>query len=80
MELLGIALQGLQQAQGQLENTAQRIARTGMETAPPEAPGDSVDLSGDMVSLLSARNQFAANLAVAHTVDEMQKQTLNLLA
>jgi flagellar basal body rod protein FlgC len=33
-----------------------------------------------MVSLLSAKNQYEANLGVAHTANEMQKATLNLLA
>ena len=80
MDILGIAQQGLHQAQGQLEKTAQRIAQVGMDTATPQTPTDSVNLSDEMVSLVSAKNQYEANLGVAHTASEMQKATLNLLA
>ena len=80
MDILGIAQQGLHQAQGQVEKAAQRIARAGMETASAPTATDSVSLSDDMVSLLSAKNQYEANLGVAHTAAEMQKQTMDLLA
>ena len=80
MDILGIAQQGLHQAQGQVEKTAQRIARVGMDTATPQTPTDSVNLSDEMVSLVSAKNQYEANLGVAHTASEMQKATLSLLA
>jgi flagellar basal body rod protein FlgC len=76
MDILGIAQQGMAQAQTQVEKTANRIA--GINA--PSSSTDSVSLSDDMVALLSAKNQFAANVAVAHTADEMQKKTLDLLA
>jgi len=79
MQILAIAQQGLQQAQGQADKAAQGIARTGMDTAG-QPPADTVSLSDQMVSLMTARNQFAADLGLAHTADEMQKQTLDLLA
>ena len=78
--MLGIAQQGLARAQGQVLTAAQRIARMGMETAPPQTPGDSLDLSDAAVSLVSAQNQYQANLGVAHTAKDMQKATLDLLA
>jgi len=78
MELSAIALQGLQQAQGQLEKTATRIAQAGLP--PADQPSDPVSLSDEMVSLLQAKTDFEANLRVAHTADELQKQTLDLLA
>jgi len=69
MGILGIAQQGLEQAQDRLAQTAQRIARAG---APPSA--------GDSVELLSGRNQYEADLGVARVGDEEQKATLDLLA
>jgi len=77
MDILGIAQVGLNQAQGQVEKTAQRIAGVG---ALSQVPGDSVSLSDDMVSLMTGKNQFEADLGLAKTADEMTKQTLNLLA
>lgn len=80
MDILGIVQQNLHQAQGQVEKSAQRIALAGMETASAPTPTDSVSLSDGMVSLLSAKNQYDADLGVAHTAAEMQKQTMELLA
>ena len=34
----------------------------------------------DMVELLSARNQFAANARVIQTADEMRKKLIDILA
>ena len=74
MDILGIAAQGLQQAQGQFDQTAQRIAQTSVN------PSDSVSLSDEAVSLMSSENAYESNLAVAQTAGEMQQATLNLLA
>jgi hypothetical protein len=79
MDILGIAQQGLEQAQGQFDRTAQHIAQAGLNTAPTQTPADSVSLSDDAVSLLSAQNQFETDLGVAHTGKEMEKATLALL-
>jgi hypothetical protein len=80
MDILGIAQQGMQQAQGQFDKTAQSIAQVGLNTGGSQAPSDSVNLSDAAVSLLSSKNQFETDVAVAHTADEMQKSTLSLLA
>jgi hypothetical protein len=79
MDILGIAQQGLSQAQGQFTQAAQRIASVGAG-ADTQAPTDTVSLSDNMVQLLSAKNQFDANLDVAQTAKEMEKKTLDLLA
>jgi len=79
MDILGIAQQGLNQAQGQFDKTAQRIAQVGLNAGPAKAPTDSVSLSDEAVSLLSAKNQFETDLGLAHTADEMTKATLKLL-
>jgi len=80
MDILGIAQQGLQQAEVQFNRTAQRTAQTSLNTGPPQPPADSVNLSDDAVSLLSATNQYEAVVGVAHTVTEMQQETMSLLA
>jgi flagellar basal body rod protein FlgC len=77
MDILGIAQQGLSQSQGQFSQAAQRIANLGAD-AP--APSDTVSLSDNMVSLMTSKNQVEADLGVAHTAQEMQKKTLDLLA
>jgi hypothetical protein len=69
MEILGIAQQGLDRAQGQFEKAASRIAQT------PDPGG--VD---DVVDLLQGKNGVEANLRVARIADEMTKHTLDLLA
>jgi flagellar basal body rod protein FlgB len=81
MDVLGIAQQGLQQAEGQFDYTARRIAQTGTNTSTSsQTAGDSVSLSDNMVSLLSAKTQYETDLGLAKTAGEMQKATLNLLA
>lgn len=77
MDILGIAQQGLDQAQGQFEQAARQVTRA---TIPASQPDDSLSLSDAAVALLSAKNQFAADINLAKTADEMQKATLNLLA
>ena len=72
---MSAALSGMQQAQGRLEQTAQRVAQAG---ANPAA-GDTVDLSAEMVNLLRGREEFGANARVAHVGAEMQKSLLDLL-
>jgi hypothetical protein len=79
MDILGIAQQGLQQAQGQFDRAAQHVTQAGLNTAPSQTPTDSVSLSDAAVSLLSAQSQFETDLGVAHTGKEMEKATLDLL-
>jgi flagellar basal body rod protein FlgG len=79
MDILSIGQQGLSHAQAELEKSAQSIAGAALPQAQPP-PQDSVNLSDQMVSLLEAKNAFAANLTVVRTGNEMWRQTLNLLA
>ena len=76
MDVSSIAMQGLQQAQLQLENSAQRIATAGTTDATGV---DTVNLSQEAVSMIGAKNQFAANVNVMKIADNMQKNLLNLL-
>ncbi len=72
MDLMSIALGGMQQAQGSFERAAGRIAK-----AADPSP-DALDLSSEMVALLQARNQFHSNARVIQIGDDMQKTLLNL--
>jgi flagellar hook protein FlgE len=77
MDVSAIALQGLQQAQTQLENTAQRLSAAG--SSADGTPVDTADLSQAAVALLTAKNQFNANINVLKVADQMQKSVINLL-
>jgi flagellar basal body rod protein FlgG len=66
-------LQGLSQASASLDRAATRIASIGT----PQ--GDSVDLSAEMVALIQAKNNFAANAKVTQTLDEVTKSLLDLI-
>jgi flagellar hook protein FlgE len=71
MDVSAIALNGLQQAQSQLETVAKRIAG-------PQAV-DGVDLSQEAVALLQARTDFQANLASLKTSDQMTQSLFDVL-
>lgn len=78
MDISAIALRGLQQASNQLDRGATRIASFGAES---ETPGvDSVDLSEEMVALMSAKNQLSFNISVLKTADEVEQSVIDLLA
>jgi len=79
MDLSAIALQGLDQAQTALETAAAKIASVG--TLSPDTPSvDSVDLSAEMVALLSAKNAFSVNIATLKVADEVQESLIDLIA
>jgi flagellar hook protein FlgE len=81
MGVSSIALQGLQQAQLQLENSASKVAGMGLATTSGSgSPVDTVDLSKEMVTQLSAKNQYAVNLSVLKTGDQMMKTAIDMLA
>jgi flagellar hook-associated protein FlgK len=74
---LDSALQGLGRAQASFDRAAERIAQPISLT--PENPQDQVSLSDEMVALMTARNDFEANLQTIKTADKMQKTLLNVL-
>ena len=78
MQISAIALQGLDQAQCQVEQAGRQLADVGADTGPGSA--DTVSLSDAAVSLLSGKNQFATDVNLAHVADDLQKQAINLLA
>jgi len=79
MDLSAIALQGLDQAEVQLEAAATRLASTGAPS-PDGANLDTVDISAEMVALLSAKNLFSVNLATLKVANEVQKNAIDVMA
>ena len=75
MDLSAIALQSIDQAQVQLEAAATGIASTAASS--PDAA--TVDLSTEVVALLSAENQFSVGLATLKIAGEVQKSAVDLL-
>ena len=67
-----IALQGFEPADVQFEAATSRIAAVG-ENSADGANVDVVDLSAEMVALMSARNLFDLDLATLESADQMQK-------
>jgi flagellar hook protein FlgE len=67
-----IPLAGLDRASSSVHQTAAKVAKV-------SEPGDSVDLSTGMVSLIQARNSFDTNTKVIQTEDEMTKSLLNIV-
>ncbi|HKF06985.1 MAG TPA: flagellar basal body rod C-terminal domain-containing protein [Candidatus Sulfotelmatobacter sp.] len=77
MDPSAIALQALHQANAQLETAAARIASAGA-TSPDGTPIDVVDLSAELVALMTAQNLFEANLATLKTDNQMQKALIDI--
>jgi flagellar basal body rod protein FlgC len=78
MDLSAIALEGLQQANTQLEKLRPESPRL----AQPSSDGvnvDTVNLSVKMVALMSARNQTSVNLSILKTANEIQKNLIDLM-
>ena len=73
-----IARQGLNQAEIQLESAASQLAGAG--ASPNASSPDIVDTSAGMVDLMSAQSNFAINISVMKTANEMQKYAIDILA
>jgi len=73
VDVTAISLPGLERAQASFERAAGRMA-----SAPQ--PVDAVDLSTAAVDLLTARQDFTLNLKVLETSQQIQRETLDLLA
>ena len=79
MDISSIALQGLEQAQARLEQAAAKIVAVGAESSDG-ANLDTVDISAEMVALMSAKNQFLLDLGTLKTADEIQKNLIDVMA
>ena len=78
MEISAIALQGLNQAQAQVEEAAGQLASIGTDTSQGE-PVDTAVLSEAAVALLSGKNAFATNIQLLKVADEIEGQAIQLL-
>ena len=76
MDVSSIALQGLQQANTQLEAAATAIATAGSDSSSGNV--DVVDLSAEMVALMSAKTQLDLNLTTLKTADQMQQSLVDV--
>jgi hypothetical protein len=79
MDLAAVAVQGIDLAQVQLEAAALGIARA-TALSPDAASTDTVDISAEVVALLSAKNQFSVHLTTLRIADETQKSVVDLPA
>ncbi len=79
MDISGIVLQGLSQAQAQLEHAAVRIAGAGASSVDGMAL-DTVDLSAEIVALMSAQSSFEANVQTARVSEQVHKSAIDILA
>lgn len=75
MDPSAIALQGLEQANAQLNAAAEAFA-----TAQGSSGPNVVDLGADMISLTSAQILFEANIATLKTADQVEQSLINLTA
>jgi hypothetical protein len=74
VEIASIALGGLHRASAQFEKAAAQVT-----TAAIPDKGDTIDLSTAAVAMLTARNDFSANLAAVRVGDEMERTAIQLM-
>ncbi len=79
MDVSSIALQGLAQADAQVEAAAASLANAGPAT-PDGANLDTVDIATQILALMSAETLSSVNLSVLKTVDQIQQSAVNLIA
>lgn len=66
------AASGMHRASSQLEQSAGRIARIGVE-------GNDVDVADEMVNVIMAKTDFKASAKVASVASDMSKALLDIL-
>jgi hypothetical protein len=66
-----VPLSGMTRAETSVNQIAARVA---------QPADDTVSLSADMVALMQSQNDFAANVKLAQTEDQMTRSALSLLA
>ena len=79
MDISSVALDGLYRAGVKLETAATRIASFGAHSSDG-ANGDTVDLSAELVAVMSARTEFSANLKTLEAAGQEQKSLIHLIA
>jgi hypothetical protein len=79
MDISAIALQGLAQANAQLNSATLALTNAGANS-PDGANLDVVSLSSQIVAQTSAEIQVELSLASLKTADQIQQTAVNLLA
>ncbi len=80
MDVMSVALAGLNAANAQFEQAAVGVIRAATPPSSPDMPaGDVVDLSAAIVSLLEARTFMETNVRVFQTADEMSRSVLDVM-
>ncbi len=79
MDISNIALDGLHRAEVKLEKAATRIASFGTDSSGG-LNTDTVDVSAEMVAVMSAKGEFSASLKSLETAGEEQKSLIDLMA
>lgn len=69
---IGIGASGMHRASSQLEQSASRIARIGVE-------GNDVDIGTEMVNVIQAKHDFKASAKVVSVAADMSKALLDIL-
>lgn len=80
MDLSSIALQGVEQANAELDAAASAIAQAGAAGSQGSGNSDAVDLSAEMVAMMTAQAQLSAGLATVKTADEIEQSLLDVTA
>ncbi len=78
MDVSAIALQGYQQAEARLNRAASNIASSPASAAAGSP--DTVDLSTQILELMSAKDQAAISLATIETANQVQQNLIDLMA
>jgi hypothetical protein len=79
VDISNVALNGLQRAEVKLEKAATRIASFGADSSAGTNT-DTVDLSAEMVAVMSAKTEFSANLKSLEAASQEQKSLIDLTA
>jgi hypothetical protein len=77
MDISTIALAGVQRAEFQVEKAARQIAAAGTPDSERE-PIDAINLSHEMVLLLSAREQLQVNAKSVHVAQDLQRRFIDM--
>jgi flagellar basal body rod protein FlgG len=73
MDISSIALQGVAQAEAQLESVVSSLASGA-------GNGDTVDIASQIVAMTSAQASVELNLSALKSADQLQATLLNLFA
>ena len=76
---LSSPLQGIQKASADFNRAAVGIARATIPASTTEYPSDTVDLCREIVALIQAKNDFAANTKPLRIADEMNRNILDMI-